>query len=111
MGGMGPMSEEEIVEALNEIAARFREQRLYGYKHVVNAVALIVQQQAQIARVRELADTWMSDGAAWGPYSARCILDALDGGCPTCEGPIRETVGLVCQTCGTDYGAQGDSDE
>ena len=53
--------------------------RLYGYKHVVNAVALIVQQQAQIARVRELADTWMSDGAAWGPYSARCILDALDG--------------------------------
>ena len=79
MGGMGPMSEEEIIEALNEIAARFREQRLYGYKHVVNAVALIVQQQAQIARVRELADTWMSDGAAWGPYSARCILDALDG--------------------------------
>ena len=41
------MSEEEIVEALNEIAARFREQRLYG--------------------------------SAWGPYSARCILDALDG--------------------------------
>ena len=66
---------------------------------------------AAIQRVRELADTWMSDGAAWGPYSARCILDALDGGCPTCEGPIRETVGLVCQTCGTDYGAQGDSDE
>ncbi len=25
-------------------------------------------------------------------------------GCPTCTGPIRETVGLVCQTCGTDYG-------
>lgn len=24
--------------------------------------------------------------------------------CPTCSGPIRETVGLVCQTCGTDYG-------
>ena len=48
------MSEEEIIEVLNEIAARFREQRLYGYVHVVNAVALIVQQQAQIARVREL---------------------------------------------------------
>jgi hypothetical protein len=25
--------------------------------------------------------------------------------CPTCSGPIRETVGMVCQTCGTDYGA------
>ena len=25
--------------------------------------------------------------------------------CPTCQGPIRETKGLVCQTCGRDYGA------
>jgi hypothetical protein len=25
-------------------------------------------------------------------------------GCPTCSGPIRETVNMVCQTCGTDYG-------
>lgn len=25
--------------------------------------------------------------------------------CPTCTGPVRETVGMVCQTCGTDYGA------
>jgi len=24
--------------------------------------------------------------------------------CPTCSGPCRETVGMVCQTCGTDYG-------
>lgn len=23
--------------------------------------------------------------------------------CPTCSGPSRETVGMVCQTCGTDY--------
>lgn len=23
--------------------------------------------------------------------------------CPTCTGPIRETVGMVCPTCGTDY--------
>lgn len=23
--------------------------------------------------------------------------------CPTCTGPVRETVGMVCQTCGTDY--------
>lgn len=27
--------------------------------------------------------------------------------CPTCSGPIRETVGMVCQTCGTDYAAGG----
>jgi hypothetical protein len=24
--------------------------------------------------------------------------------CATCMGPQRETVGMVCQTCGTDYG-------
>ena len=42
--------------------------------------AELADDKAAIARVRELADTWMSDGAAWGPYSARCILDALDGG-------------------------------
>jgi hypothetical protein len=23
--------------------------------------------------------------------------------CPTCMGPQRETVGMICQTCGTDY--------
>lgn len=25
--------------------------------------------------------------------------------CPTCTGPTRETVGMICQTCGTDYSA------
>lgn len=25
--------------------------------------------------------------------------------CPTCTGQTRETTGMVCQTCGTDYGA------
>lgn len=24
--------------------------------------------------------------------------------CPTCTGPIRETVDMICQSCGTDYG-------
>ena len=28
--------------------------------------------------------------------------------CPTCSGPSRETVGMVCQTCGTDYGPPDD---
>ena len=27
--------------------------------------------------------------------------------CPTCSGPIRETVGMVCQTCGTNYAQMG----
>jgi hypothetical protein len=29
----------------------------------------------------------------WHPWMA----------CPTCTGTVRETVGMVCQTCGTDY--------
>jgi hypothetical protein len=28
--------------------------------------------------------------------------------CPTCSWPSRETVGMVCQTCGTDYSARDD---
>jgi hypothetical protein len=26
--------------------------------------------------------------------------------CPTCTGTARETVGMVCQDCGTDYGVR-----
>jgi hypothetical protein len=29
--------------------------------------------------------------------------DVIRLACPTCSGPVRETVGMVCQTCGTDY--------
>lgn len=40
------------------------------------------------------------------PHAGTCDeptpISAPDG-CPTCSGPIRETVGMVCQTCGTDY--------
>lgn len=38
---------------------------------------------------------------------SRSVAEAAEAraGCPTCEGPSRETVGMVCQTCGTDYGA------
>jgi len=36
------------------------------------------------------------------------VFSAMNGWgreeCPTCSWPVRETVGLVCQTCGTDYG-------
>jgi hypothetical protein len=34
---------------------------------------------------------------------ARRIAWLLTHTCPTCMGPSRETVGMVCQTCGTDY--------
>lgn len=30
--------------------------------------------------------------------------------CPTCSGPTRRTVGMVCQTCGTDYGVAPDDE-
>lgn len=33
------------------------------------------------------------------------LAQVATGGCPTCSGPSRETVDMVCQTCGTDYGA------
>lgn len=29
---------------------------------------------------------------------------ARTGACPTCMGASRQTVGMVCQTCGRDYG-------
>lgn len=32
------------------------------------------------------------------------VRTMVTSGCPTCMGRSRETVGLVCQTCGTDYG-------
>ena len=35
--------------------------------------------EAALQRVRDACDTWLSDGAAWAPYSARVILNALDG--------------------------------
>ena len=33
--------------------------------------------------------------------------DTQEHPCPTCTGPTRETVGMVCQTCGTDYNPKG----
>ena len=41
--------------------------------------------------------------AATGAYSGPPTPPA----CPTCSPPMRETVGMVCQTCGTDYAAAG----
>lgn len=37
----------------------------------------------------------------WGPGAQ----STAEIPCPTCSGPIRETVGMVCQACGTDYAA------
>jgi hypothetical protein len=31
--------------------------------------------------------------------------------CPTCSGPVRETVGMICQTCGTDYATPASAGE
>lgn len=32
----------------------------------------------------------------------KAIADIPDA-CPTCSGPVRQTVGMVCPDCGTDY--------
>lgn len=37
------------------------------------------------------------------PALAERIAWLLTHTCPTCMGPSRETVAMVCQTCGTDY--------
>jgi hypothetical protein len=55
-----------------------------------------------------LAGFWLSvdeRDAAWQGEPARGrsqVMEVLRA-CPTCSGPTRETVGMVCQTCGTDY--------
>lgn len=63
----------------------------------VGEVAHALTYDATDANLRaELIDV-LSVASAW--------LDATP--CPTCSGLFRETVGLVCQTCGTNYGDQG----
>ena len=51
----------------------------------------------------------MSDGTWTISESGNSIdnTDTQEHPCPTCTGPIRETVGMVCQTCGTDYNPKG----
>lgn len=49
----------------------------------------------------------MGPGDRWAAFGAPRPAERADGPpakpCPTCSGPSRETVGMVCQTCGTDY--------
>lgn len=60
------------------------------------------------AKRREQSPTPTNTGVAYGyREAANRIRRALRAGCPTCSGPVRETVGMVCQTCGTDYGRSG----
>lgn len=44
------------------------------------------------------------------PVLARALdrLAKKDEPCPTCSGENRETVGMVCQTCGVDYASKLD---
>lgn len=39
------------------------------------------------------------------PYQRDSIPASSAPPCPTCSWPQRSTVDMVCQTCGTDYGA------
>jgi len=54
--------------------------------------------------IRRGGITWPAPPAEGPSGLSGQPLDPWALGCPTCTGPIRETVGLVCQTCGTDYG-------
>ena len=77
-----------------------------GVCHVADLIERAERAEAAIKRVREIQPIPVGDFAhsGWNACLA-AVLRALDVPCPTCSGPIRETVGLVCQTCGTDYGA------
>lgn len=67
-----------------------------------------------IEAAQRLVRAW--DANPFSPQTAAAkaalaaAVDTLTGAspspapCPTCSGPIRETVGMVCQTCGKDYG-------
>jgi len=71
-----------------------------------------------LAEVRAYAESLVfkgrgepDEGASAADHIAGELLAILNGEptsdapCPTCAFPRRETVGLVCQTCGRDYGA------
>jgi hypothetical protein len=53
--------------------------------------------------VRQLLSDKLTLDAVMGYELGRAEAEVTTGGCPTCTGPVRETVGMVCQTCGTDY--------
>jgi len=101
-----------VVAALNKIP------ELAGRPAVVERVARVVLEAAvpliaaqvlrQAAEAKRRLYARLTASAPlldWPRYKADIQrLDlALAGNCPTCSGPQRETVGMVCQTCGTDY--------
>jgi hypothetical protein len=49
----------------------------------------------------------MAEGEAPASIVQELTLLLQQAGCPTCSWPSRETVGMVCQTCGKDYGRPG----
>jgi hypothetical protein len=58
------------------------------------------RESAQTVAVVVNGDQALAERIAW----------LLTHACPTCMGPQRETVDLVCQTCGTDYASTPDVD-
>lgn len=56
------------------------------------------------------AEFLVATANAWQEFEGAAHRPAQDG-CPTCSGSFRQTVGLVCQTCGTDYGRPAEGDQ
>lgn len=71
-------------------------QNLYEYDQQFSLVTKIAV--VEYPATEGIVNRALRDAAEkWKPFVA-------GGKCPTCEMGHRETKGLVCQTCGTDYG-------
>lgn len=90
---------DEIIRAAADAIAVYRQTRRsrstwVEAEAIIPAIAPLIREQA----LRDAAEKWKP--SIYEKHGNVIVRRA----CPTCEGPIRETVGLVCQTCGHDYG-------
>lgn len=80
--------------------------------------ARVAELEQQVGHWRAIAEQLIREGSTFAGH----LVDVSDwdspedsvyddprpdaqapSGCPTCTGPLRQTAGMVCQTCGTDY--------
>lgn len=87
----------QIATDLNEIPAQER--------HAVIAAAVLTSDWLTAHDFKIRAEALRAAAEKWKPH-----ISWTEGAvtrvrsCPTCEHPMhRETVGMVCQTCGKDY--------
>jgi hypothetical protein len=119
------LSRDDLAAAGDALTERFdRLERLLHdqWAHRFDAGAPLAELTTEPGRLEPTeAELWQAalgmaaaqrDRRKWDPASlleqARWFYNELmlgpGRGCPTCSGATRETAGMVCQTCGTDYG-------